>query len=212
MRMGILAMFVLGALTSLLAAEVTVRVAPPKVVHHVFDPFNPPADMPPLHPGEAAVAVSNFKVVPSVRGTILSGDGDRFHHEDGVRLRVDSIEIEWELEVEIWLPEGASTKLRNHEEGHRIIAERHYESAEEISRRLAAPRIGSVVTGRGQNVRAAGRHAAQLVSEELSRELIRQMTGPAEASQALYDRITDHGRNAVPEARAIEQALLGKSE
>jgi hypothetical protein len=112
--------------------------------------------------------------------------------------------------VTIWLPEKASKALKEHEEGHRKIAELYYEDAEKVARRVAEGFIGRSFTGEGKDREASINAAIDKANQELIDAYTGQINGPAQQAQELYDQITDHGRKRQVSAdegvkRAVER-------
>ena len=186
-------------------AEVTIDAQPPVIEHRSFDPKHPPADMPKLHPHEAAVTQSYFGAESRVGGEVI----DRQQTADGWRasIKVDTVRITLHLRVTVWLPDGAVPKIVNHEEGHRSISEHYYKDAEAIARKEAEALVGRTVTGRGSTPESAGDNALQQAAEELGGRYLAQTDKPCSQAQDRYDQITAHGTNPVKEEKAIEDAI-----
>lgn len=177
----------------------------PAIERRTFDPKRPPAEMPPLAPGEAAVTAADFAVTVemSCRPASENRSGGRFV----ARLRVESVSLTTSVRITIWLPHGAPRALVEHEEGHRVTNERFYAEAERICRDAAAPVIGQVLTGEGASPTEARREAIRVAAAELSRRCASDMHAPSAEVNRIYDRITDHGRNSVPVDEAIRRAM-----
>src|SRR3972149_6798461 len=67
---GVAFLFLL-AISGAVRAEVTIARAEPVIQRRTFDRKNPPADMPRLHPNEAAVTQSLFGVESRLGGQVL---------------------------------------------------------------------------------------------------------------------------------------------
>jgi hypothetical protein len=155
--------------------------------------------MPTLKPPEAALCVANFLSSASVSGQAASTDATR------AKLTINRIDVTLQLNITIWLPPNPPRKIVEHEEGHRQIAEYFYESADLIAKRLAQPYIGKVIELSGPDVRKALTAALNKTGEEITEAYKKQM--PVERAEVRYDAITDHGRNDVPVATAVAQAI-----
>jgi hypothetical protein len=192
-------------LPRVLLAEVTVTRSDPVIERITFDPKNPPSDMPKLHPNEAAIARAAFSANTRVGGLVV----ERKPGESGFRatLRIDTVRINLDLHVTIWLPRNAVPKIVNHEEGHRKIAEYYYQNAEQIARQEAGKLIGQTVTGTGADYASAEDNALKDAREALNKRLLDLADAPSGKAQEYYDQITAHGTNAVKEDRAVEQAI-----
>jgi hypothetical protein len=188
-------------------SKVTVESKPVSVVRKVFDPKKPPADLPKLKDGEEAVAVSWYGVDVFLHVDVVK----RERGKDGrvaSTNRVTSLRITTNLEVTIWLPEKASRSLKEHEEGHRRIAEMYYEDAEKVARRLGDSFIGRSFAGQGKDLDASINAAIDQASKELIDAYTAQVNGPAQRVHELFDQITDHGRNRrVSVEEGIRQAI-----
>lgn len=177
----------------------------PTIERRTFDPARPPAEMPPLGPGEAAVTSADFAVTAEMSCRPVSERPSA--GEVVARLRVESVSLTTSARITIWLPEGAPRALVEHEEGHRVISERFYADAERICRDAAAPIVGQVLAGKGASAAEAQREAIRIAAAELSRRCVSGIQAPAAEVNRIYDRITDHGRRSVPVDEAIRRAM-----
>src|SRR5438309_2323789 len=93
--------------------RVTVDKKEVDVKRHRFDPDRPPADLPKLNPGEAAVTTSWFEIRAEVTGEVT----DQSRKAGGIvaaKMRIESIKVRIALGIEIWLPVDAPQELRDH--------------------------------------------------------------------------------------------------
>jgi len=185
-------------------AAVVIEREPPTVETRTFDPKNPPATMPALRPGEAAVTESNFACQTLIGATVT----DQLPSRDGctATLRITSVKTSIKLGIVIWLPVRGSKKLTAHEQGHRTIDERFYADAEAVARRLSQELIGQRRVGKGADCDAAAQAAIKEAGNQLCAEYMAAVQHPAARVQEIYDEITDHGRNRIGEAEAIKRA------
>src|SRR4051812_27522087 len=102
------------------SAQVKVAANPATSKTRMFNPRNPPKDMPPLKPGEAAVTESKFACGVQVIVEISSTPGQK------PTCTITGIESTLRLDVIIWLPSDTTPKIRLHEDGHRQISELYY--------------------------------------------------------------------------------------
>lgn len=203
----VLAMVLLMGVPASAATKVTRK--PPKVEYKHFDPANKPADMPKMNPGEIAFCKGDYDIqvqlvyAPSVRKV-----GGKYV----AKLVVDDVIAEIALTNQIWLPHGASDKLKAHEEGHRQIAEMIFNTTAEKAVRAAADKLdGRKFEGQGATAKEA-RDAADAAMKEAHLAMVQSyhdMTSRAgQKTQELYDRITAHGvQMDVTEAEAIARAF-----
>src|SRR5688572_8122863 len=132
-----------------------VEKTPPVITRKTFDPRNPPKEMPPLGPRADAVTHFRFGCATNASYETTSRRPDRRRGECTATARINELTARLELEITIWVPRGARQALVDHEEGHRVIAERVYETAEKAARAEAAKWVGRSVTGKAGNCAAA---------------------------------------------------------
>jgi len=164
-----------------------------------FDPAAPPADMPPLAPGESAECDSQFLSSASVRGE--SRETDATH----ATVTITQIKVTLQLNINIWVPAGATQHVIEHEDGHRQVSEFYYQTAGKLAERIAAPYMGKQIEITGTDLGAASSKMLQQMATAITGEYNKELNpGPA---QLLYDAITDHGRNEVVVNDAVAHAL-----
>ena len=73
---------------------------PVEFAMRTFDPANPPADMPPLAPGEQAVCDSNFTV-----NALVAGRAEATDASDAI-VTVTRATVKLQLQVTIWVPQS----------------------------------------------------------------------------------------------------------
>jgi hypothetical protein len=198
-------------LTAPVVARVTVEKGNVVVVRKTFDRRDPPKEMPPLGPHADAVthfrfgcsANANYEVVSRRRDTSRR----RGPSECTATARINDMDIKLDLEVTIWVPRGARKKLVDHEEGHRVIGERVYATAEQAARDLARRWAGRTVTGRADNCAEAADTAVRDASHQFCQDYLEATSGWSARVGDVYDAITDHGRRDVAVDDAIAQAF-----
>lgn len=171
----------------------------PVVSTRRFDPANPPAEMPPLHPGEQAQCESNF-----VSSALVSGQPRRTGVSTAT-LTVTQVRMNLQLAIVLWVPEGVTQKVLEHEEGHRQISEFFYQDADKLAGRIAASYIDRQYEVTGDDLDAAVNRKLQQIGADITAEYSNRLN--AESAQLRYDAITDHARNDVLVRDAIAQAL-----
>ena len=203
-------LFLLSAAAAPAAAGVKVVRKPAVVKYHAFDPQDRPTDMPPLKRGEAALCVSEFGAAAELRYTQSTRRQAAGKHQS--RVTVDDVRLELTLKVDVWLPHGASDKLKAHEEGHRRIAERVYDEVAERAARAAAQKLVDAgrVEAEGESTKAAQDAVSAALAkaqDAMIRAYLDQTSQAGQKVQEAYDEITAHGRRAeVTEDDAIRQA------
>jgi hypothetical protein len=181
-------------------AEVSVQRDPPVVKTRMFDPRKPPADMPPLKPGEAAVCESKFACQVQVEVEIIETPGEK------PTCTVAGVKAQLRLDVVMWLPNNTTAKIRAHEDGHRQIAELFYARSEEVAKELAQNYQGKQLTITSSDS-AHTQPVIKRVASEFCQEYLGRIEVPSESAQLRYDKLTDHGRNTLSEKEAIKRAV-----
>ena len=177
----------------------TIEKQPVAFETHTFDPAMPPADMPPLGAGETAECDSNFTSHAVVGGQ--SRRTDTTH----AMLTITQVKVTLGLEINIWVPMDATQHVIEHEDGHRQISERYYQGADAVASRIAAEYLGKKILVTGEDLNVELDNALKQAGAEITDEYAKELN--SEATQLHYDDITDHSRNEVNAADAVEQAL-----
>lgn len=188
------------------AQAVTVEKHPPVIEIHRFDPAHPPASMPALEPDTRAQTLWAHNCSTFLRCSLI----DAQRQPGGVRVntQIISASIKLDLTITLWLPQDCSARLREHEEGHRAIAERIYQKAETAARAAAGLVIGKHYSADGPDREAALQKCIDQASKELGDSYVQRVNGPTSRASQAYDRLTAHGRNTTPTTtRAVEQAI-----
>ena len=190
-----------------------VEKTPAVIVRKTFDPRNPPKEMPPLGPRADAVTHFRFGCATSASYETTSKRPDRRRGECTATARINELTAKLELEITIWVPTNARRTLVDHEEGHRVIAERVYETAERAARAEAAKWVGRSVTGKAANCAAAADAAVRDANHRFCQGYLEATSGWSGRVGDLYDQITDHGRRSRPTAQdAVELAFERDAE
>lgn len=178
---------------------VVVDKQPANFASRRFDPANPPADMPPLAPGEEAQCDSNFLSNVSVGGETRQADATH------AWVTIAQIHVTLQLNITIWAPANVTPHVMEHEEGHRQIAEHYYETAGELVRRIASAHTGEKIEVTGTDLGAESTKLFQQVANEIADKYNTELN--PKPAQLLYDSITDHGRNEVVVKDAVASAI-----
>jgi hypothetical protein len=166
---------------------------------HTFDPAAPPPEMPPLAPGESAECDSNFLARSSVRGQPRRTDATH------ATITITQVLMTLKLQINIWLPNGATQVVVDHEEGHRQIAEYYYQTADKLAERIAATYIGKRIEVTGTDLDAESSKMLLQLANDITNEYTKQIN--SSPTQLLYDTITDHARNGVDAKDAVDHAI-----
>jgi hypothetical protein len=177
----------------------TINKQPVAFTNRTFDPATPPADMPPLAPGETAECDSEFLTNASVRGE--SRQTDATH----ATVTITQIKMTLQLKINIWLPTGVTQHVIEHEDGHRQVSEYYYQTADKVAEQIAATYMGKQVEITGTDLGAISSMMLQQMATDITDEYKKELNPGA--TQLLYDAITDHGRNEVVVKDAVAHAL-----
>jgi hypothetical protein len=180
-------------------SPVLINKEPIAFASHTFDPAAPPADMPPLPPGEGAECDSNFLCRASVGGQ------PRRTGATHATLTITQVMVRLQLQINIWLPSGYTQTVAEHEEGHRQISEHYYETANKVAERIAASYIGRRVEVSGTDLDAESSKMLLQMATDITNEYTKEIN--ANPTQLLYDAITDHARNGMVAKDAVDHAL-----
>lgn len=155
--------------------------------------------MPPLAPGENAECDSEFRSSASVRGEPRQTDATH------AIITITQVNMTLQLNINIWVPTGATQHVIEHEEGHRQISEYYYQTADKLAERIAAKYLGKQVEITGTDLGAESNKVLQQMATDITDEYGKELN--PEPTQLLYDSITDHGRNEVVVKDAVAHAL-----
>jgi hypothetical protein len=186
--------------------SVRVWKKPPVIERRIFDRRNLPANMPKLEPRTSAVTTIRYGCAASVRGPVVSRRRRGGEYE--VTCRIDTIEADLDCTITVWIPRRARQIWIDHEEGHRVIAERAYEPADAIARHEARRLLGKTFTGTGRTSAAATSAALSRAATEFMEAYQAEAHGWSKRVGDRYDEITDHSENqSVTVEDAIRQAF-----
>lgn len=188
-----------GASQASAKAPIQITKEPVNFATRTFDPSAPPAEMPPLKPGEVAVCDSDF-----TSNAALSGEN---HRTDGTHatLTVTGAKITLQANVTIWIPVGASEAVIQHEQGHRQISEYYYRTADKVAEQIAETYVGRQVPITGADLDSEATVALRELAKEFTNEYGDQLN--PDPAQELFDTMTDHSRNETPVSDAVTAAI-----
>ena len=155
--------------------------------------------MPPLGEGEEAECDSNFISDANVSGRMQKIDSTN------ATVVVAQVKVTLQLKITIWVPNGATQHVIEHEEGHRQISEHYYDSANDLATEIAAPYIGRQIAISGSDLNAEFRNALLQLSKDITAEYNRRLN--PDPAQRRYDDLTDHSRNDRDSKEAVAQAI-----
>jgi hypothetical protein len=184
---------------------VVVEVHPATVKNRSFNPAKPPADMPKLAGDEAAVTSSGFGCATTIAVLVIDQEGSGGQWT--ARVRVTGVKLTTTLEMTVWLPQRAKKKIIDHEQGHRRIGELFYDQARSVAEQVGRPVIGQEFAATAATAKQAIDAAMKEAGDGLCQQYMDRLQRPAGDAQVSFDRLTDHGRNKLPEDKAIKQAV-----
>jgi hypothetical protein len=159
--------------------------------------------MPSLNHGENAACDSDFSSNVTVAGQTRQTDATH------AAVTVTHVKMDLQLNITIWLPNEATQRVVEHEEGHRQIAEYYYQTADKLAERIAAAYVGRQVEIAGTDLQAESNKFLQQTAAAITADYSRELNpGP---TQLLYDSITDHSRNEVVVKNAVKHAIKNAS-
>ena len=182
-----------------LPARPVIEKQPVVFAQRFFDPATPPSEMPRLGEGEEAECDSNFLSDASVSGRMQKLD------KSSAMVTISQVKVTLELKITIWVPNGATQHVVEHEEGHRQISEHYYRFADQVAAESGAPYIGRQIAISGTDLDAELERTLRGLSKAITEEYNSKLNpGPV---QQRYDELTDHSRNDRDSKEAAAQAL-----
>ena len=172
---------------------------PVSVAIHMFDPAAPPADMPPLSPGEEAECDSNF-----ISNATVKGQPEKIDATHAV-VTVTGVRVALQLKINLWVPQGATQHVMEHEQGHRQISEHYYETADKVAGEIAAKYLGKQISVDTADPNAEVKNMLKQMSADITAQYNHKLN--PDLAQNRYDDLTDHSRNDVSAADAVAEAL-----
>lgn len=184
------------------ADAISISKQPLTVATHTFEPSAPPPEMPPLGESEQAECASDFVSNASVSARSLKLDATH------ATMTITRVQMTLQLRINIWVPQGVTQHVMDHEDGHRQISERYYENAETIARQVATSYLARQISVSGSDLSGEIDKTLQQLSSQVTAEYSRKVS--PEAVQLRFDHLTDHARNDLSAAEAVAQALSAK--
>jgi hypothetical protein len=178
---------------------ISITKQPVIIATHTFEPSAPPPEMPALGESEQAECASDFISNASVSTRSLKLDATH------ATMTVTRVQMTLQLRINIWVPQGVTQHVMDHEEGHRQISEHYYENAETIARQIATSYLGRQISVSGSDLSAELDKTLQKLSSDVTAEYSRKVS--PEAVQLRFDSLTDHARNDMAASDAVTQAL-----
>jgi hypothetical protein len=181
------------------APSLTVDRQPVVFAMHTFYPSTPPADMPPLAAWEQAECESNLESDANVKGRTETIDATH-----GVVI-VTGVRVTLRLIINLWVPQGSTGHVIEHEQGHREIAEHYYQTAEKVAEEVASRYLGKQISTNGTDLNGEAQKVLLQTGAEIIGEFHKKFK--PDLAQNRYDDLTDHGRYEIGAEDAVAQVL-----
>ena len=178
---------------------ITIEKQPAAFANHTFDPSSPPRDMPTLAYGEEAVCDSNL-----TSNAIVGGESQKTDSTHAT-VTITKVKMILALSINVWVPNGATQHVVEHEDGHRQISEYYYRTADKLAEQIAATYVGKQIGVDGTDLDAQLETALHQTATDITREFDQELS--LAATQQYYDTITDHGRNESDVKEAVAAAV-----
>lgn len=178
---------------------ITIEKRPVAFASHTFDPNSPPLDVPALAYGEEAVCDSNLTSNATVGGESRRTDSTH------ATVTITKVKMILALSINVWVPNGATQHVVEHEDGHRQISEYYYEGADKLAERIAATYVGEQIGVDGTDLDAQLEKVLHQTATDITHEFDQELS--LAATQQYYDTITDHGRNESDAKEAVAAAV-----
>ena len=160
---------------------------------------------PQLKGDEKGVTKSNFLLTVRYQFDVVKKEQSPSQYS--VTIKPTRTLVQLALPITIWTPWGAPEKLHKHEEGHRQIAERVYEEAEDIARYFAGSILEKSFDGRGGSEAEAIENAYSAAAKELNESYRNSVFEYSRCVNQEYDRITKRGLEELDEKVAVNRAF-----
>ncbi len=123
-------------------------------------------------------------------------------------FEVTGVSMKVALPLRTWLPFDCKDKLRAHEAGHIKMCEVIYKKADSVARQCATEMMGRHIEVSGHNTATSAKDGAMIeATRTLDAAYREKMEAEADGAGVIYDRITNHGMNEVPEEKAMKEAF-----
>lgn len=207
--LAVLLCVALASSTSVQAAApagVQVRVDAPVVSYATFPPGRPPPEAKEVSGMEAGFCYTELST--EIR---IGVEYPRFAIKKPV-MTVTSVEFIVRARITVWVEEGSRPEILDHENGHRAISEHYYRQARPLARSLGERAVGRKVPLSGKPTDAVIASTTEKLRFELLAEFEKGIDQRNRFAQAVFDIITDHSRNDVPNKDAIAQAIAREEQ
>jgi len=187
-------------------ADINVEMSAPTVEYQTFPVGRPPKHAKGLSEGEAGLCETILSCQVGI-----GGETQRFSFGEATAA-ITSITFKVGVKNIIWVQDGYTPTIMDHEETHREIAEHYYGMARKVANRLAE----AAVVRKLPLVKKPKMQAMSLAFEKVQAELMdafmREIHARAEFAEDRFDAITDHGRAKITNEAAMAQALKEEAE
>ena len=185
--------------------EIVVNKLPINIDRRIYDIDNRPDEQVANHPSVEANTHWDFGFVPQIRvQRVKLIKQDRLFTS---LVKVRKIELDLSLLVKIWLPESASKRVIEHEDGHVEICKHFYLDAEKQAYKAAEGVIDREFVGSADTENESMEKALESASTALAKPFRNAVILPTSQASSVYDALTQHGQAKIPVAEAVREAL-----
>ena len=178
---------------------VSVNVAEPSLEHNYY---NLAQGKPPEVQGKLAATVPFFKCSPDISFRPPSTNAEGL-----LSFEVETVSMSIGLETTIFVPFDATQKIKDHEEGHRAIAEYFHSKGREAADRAGKAlylRKFDTTKGDPENSESLARIMAVRAAQE---EYWKYTATPCRSAAFYYDQLTDSGRSSTNTTEEVSQSI-----
>lgn len=125
---------------------------------------------------------------------------------------VTSVEFTIGSRITVWVQEGASADVHEHENTHRAISEHYYYQSNAVAETIARGAVGRKLILDGRAVEGTVNAAIKTLQSELLDEFMRRTHRRSAYAQERFDLITAHGRDNISNADAMKRALREEAD
>lgn len=205
-RLMVTGLFVVVQLLNSCSSDQTTSVVKMgmQVERKSFEAGNRPAGAP--GPDKDAETKWEFTCVPELKFNIAGTRKDSAGRDVAI-IEVTHAKVILGLPVTVWLPNGASKGLQEHEDGHVAICSRVYQHAEDAAREAVQPVLKTVFEGNGADVESACKDAVNHAGVAIGSEYRRITIERVGRVSRLYDEFSKNSMGSVSSSKLVDDAF-----
>lgn len=202
---GCLALLLLGACSHTVDKVIITKQAP-AIETKLFDPKAMDRPLPAPKPDETAETQWYFHLKPEIKYDVVSERALPSGEHVAV-IEVRQLLLNLSLPITVWLPENASSDVREHENGHVKICTYVYEFADRAAAEAAQPVLKTVFQGQGGDATQAVGKAVDCAARALASEYRRNTSDVASRVSATYDEFAENSKGSLPAEQLVKEAF-----